>query len=231
MYSNEIVGFDAREMWLDVHQQWTQDRKAKFLIRQDVSKPLSVDSYIWYAVFSEVKEPHLWASIARDAKYIGETWNRVFSESRKVSKPDNAFQPRRVWRNLAQLKSYLNQKWGDLWKACWLISVVEVFEDDGDIGDQESFDPITPQQVDSTWQLLGYDVADYELFTGLFEGEIDPNEAQNLRTEWANYLNEYHLFIEPQKAFEYINVANKRYPSHMPYGVYALYLVENHSAP
>lgn len=223
MYKNLVVGFDIREMWLDNKDLWPQNRRNRVLLRDDVVKPLSVDNYVWYSVFSEIVEPRLWTSVARDEKYFGTEWNVIFSEYHKLSEPDG-YRPRTVWRNLIHLREYLNRMWADSWKPCWLVSVIEVLEED-DIEDQESFDPITPSEVDATWQLLGYDVADYELITGLFEGEID----QNLSLEWGKYLNEYHLFTEPQKAFEYISAANKRYPSHMPYGVYALYLVDKHN--
>jgi hypothetical protein len=55
---------------------------------------------------------------------------------------------------------------------------------------------------------------------------MEPDEAAKLRHVWHDYLNEYHLFTEPQKAFDYIPVANLRYPSHMPYYVYALYGIQ-----
>lgn len=226
MYKNAVVGFDAREMWLDVAQQWTEEKKDKFLIRKDVVKPLSVDSYVWYSVLSELLEPRLWLAISRQDKYSGSQWDDVFSESRKLSAPDN-YRPRRVWRNLASLQDYLQKSWGNIWKPCYLIAVVEIIGDELNIGEEaEVSEPISPKVIDSQWQLLGYDVADYELCTGLFDGVISPSEAPQLRSEWQKYLNEYHLFTEPQKAFDYITVANQRYPSHMPYYVYALYGIQ-----
>ena len=46
-----IVGFDAREMWLDPAASWTEKRRAGFLFRPDVPKPLSTDTMVWPSVF------------------------------------------------------------------------------------------------------------------------------------------------------------------------------------
>lgn len=226
MYRNVIVGFDVREMWLDVDSQWTQAKKDKFLLKHNVSKPLSVDHYIWYSAFSDLLEPRIWRSVVRQAKYYGSQWDNVFSEDRNLSIPDD-YRPRRVWRRLDALVDYLEKSWGSTWKPCYIVAVAEVFSDDSDIEvEEEETEPISPRVIDSQWQLLGYDVADYELYTGLFEGIMAPDEAAKLRRDWEIYLNEYHLFVEPQKAFDYIAVANQKYPSHMPYYVYALYGIQ-----
>jgi hypothetical protein len=226
MYRNVVVGFDAREMWLDVDSQWPQTRKDEILLRHDVVKPLSVDHYVWHSVFSESSEPRLWRSVSRQARYSGSEWEHTFAEGRKLSAPDG-YRPRNVWRNLASLQGYLQESWGEVWKPCYVVAVVEVMRNELDEEEEEGGpEPISPQVVDSRWQLFGYDVADYELYSGLFNGAMDLDEAAKLRREWKNHLNEYHLFVEPQKAFDYIAAANARYPSHMPYYVYALYGVE-----
>jgi hypothetical protein len=179
MYKNVVVGFDAREMWLDVDSQWTQDtkdlrqKKDELLLRQDVLKPLSVDHYVWHSVFSELTEPRLWHSVARRAEYAGTEWDDVFSESRKLSKPDT-YRRGGLWRNLASLQDYLHQSWGSAWKPCYLVAAVELLNDelDGE-NEEEGLEPISPDVVDSQWKLLGYDVADYELYSGLFNGIME----------------------------------------------------------
>lgn len=232
MYRNVVAGFDAREIWLDVDSQWTQatkdlrQKKDELLLKHDVLKPLSVDRYVWHSVFSELLEPRLWLPVARRNKYVGPEWDNVFSESRKLSKPD-VYRRGGLWRNLASLQDYLQQSWGNVWKPCYLVAVVELLTDDLDVeNEEEGLESISPDVVDSQWKFLGYDVADYDLYSGLFNGVMDPDEAAKLQHDWKSHLNEYHLFAEPQKAFEYITIANKRYPSHMPYYVYALYGIQ-----
>ena len=52
MSSNELLlGFDAREMWLDVAEYWPEERKRTYLLRQDIVRPLSTDEYVWRSVF------------------------------------------------------------------------------------------------------------------------------------------------------------------------------------
>ena len=52
MPSNDLLlGFDAREMWLDFSEDWTEERKRSFLLRRDIIKPLSTDTTVWPSVF------------------------------------------------------------------------------------------------------------------------------------------------------------------------------------
>lgn len=135
-----------------------------------------------------------------------------------------------MWRNLANLKNYLQQSWGNVWKPCYLVAVVELVDEADDEIDLESenrgLESISPDAVDDEWELLGYDVADYDLISGLCNGVVDSDEMAKLRHDWKHHLNEHHLFTEPQRAYQYIRVANTRYPSHTPYYVYALYGIE-----
>jgi hypothetical protein len=168
----------------------------------------------------------LWLSVARQDKYGGREWDEVFSESRKLSLPD-MYTSRGLWRYLASMQEYLQQSWGNVWKPCYIVAVVELMSDELDDEDEGGeFEPISPAVVDTRWKLFGYDVADYELYSGLLNGVMSQDEATRLRRDWKDHLNDYHLFLEPQKVFEYIAVANVRYPSHAPYYVYALYGVQ-----
>src|SRR5690242_11063009 len=52
MSSNDLLlGFDAREMWLDPQDDWPPARKKGYLLRDDVAKPLSTDTAVWRTVF------------------------------------------------------------------------------------------------------------------------------------------------------------------------------------
>lgn len=226
MVEHEVVGFDAREIWLDVNSQWPQTRKDSILLRHDIVKPLSVDRNVWSTVFSELRQPHLWQSLRRKPEYLGNEWNQVFTEDRKLSIPHDSYRPRGVWRNLASMRDYLQQSWGKVWKPCYLVAIVEILEDEAVEKQDREPDPITPSIMDNQWTLLGYDVADYELYTGLFNGTLEPDKVVEIRRKWEKYLNKYHLFVDSEKARDYIQVANERYPSHTPYYVYALYGIQ-----
>jgi len=46
-----IIGYDARELWLDRAVAWGAPWKPGALLREDVEKPLSVDRQVWPSVF------------------------------------------------------------------------------------------------------------------------------------------------------------------------------------
>lgn len=222
MTKKKIVGYDARELWLDIDSQWTDEKKQLYLLRHDVKKPLSVDNYIWYSVFSEKSTPRIWQNIPRKSTYQTVDWEQTFAENQMVALPD-IYRPRRVWTSLDSLIQHLNSNWKDDWKPCAIIAIEEVFIEDEDECESVIIDP---NAIDNNWKILGYDVADYELYTGLSDPAIDSKLSNQIRREWINKLNEYHLFLEPEIAFDYINFANIRNPTHRPFTVYGLYLVE-----
>ncbi len=218
----QMVGFDARELWLDTSSQWNDTMRRRVLLRPDVVKPLSVDNYVWYSVFTEVTVPRIWKDKALQAMYYAEEWQSAFAESNRLQLPD-LYRPRRVWTNLASLMNYLNQNWKQDWKPCAIIAVQEVVLAD-DAQDEEV--QIEPQDASKDWTLLGYDVADYELYSGLSDGGITDALSTQIKADWIEHLNEFHLFSNPETAIDYIDFANARNPSHRPYHVYALYLVQ-----
>jgi hypothetical protein len=115
---------------------------------------------------------------------------------------------------------------GHNWKPCWTIAMTDVITDEDEL--EEDIYPVVPAEIDGSWERLGYDVADVNLTTGLSDGVLEPDTAERLRSQWQDHLNQYHLFENPNKALEYIGVANERVPSHVPFYVYGLYLVARH---
>jgi len=223
MTRTALVGYDARELWLDTDLQWTDDKKHEYLLHNNITKPLSVDSYIWYSVFSEESTPRIWQDIPRKSTYQTVEWDNTFMESRQLVLPD-IYRPRTIWTSLNSLRSYIADNWKNDWKPCAIIAVQEVFLE----SEEEDEEPVNiePNVVDESWKLLGYDVADYELYTGLHGGLPVTGLADQIKPEWIEKLNEFHLFTDPQVAFDYIEFANIRKASHQPYYVYGLYLVE-----
>ena len=73
------------------------------------------------------------------------------------------------------------------------------------------------------YDLLGYDVADYDLLGGLTNCGYSPEEAASLAPVWAPLLNEWHLFDNPDDATTYADVTEKRVPEHAPFYAYGIY--------
>ncbi len=46
---DRLLGFDARELWMDTGLLWDVARRARFLLRPEAPKPLSVDPLVWPA--------------------------------------------------------------------------------------------------------------------------------------------------------------------------------------
>ena len=85
----------------------------------------------------------------------------------------------------------------------------------------ESLDPIEPAV--ERYDLLGYDVADYDLLGGLTDCGYTPEEAASLAPVWAPRLNQWHLFDNPEDATAYADVTEKRVPEHAPFYAYGIY--------
>lgn len=218
----QMVGFDARELWLDTSSHWNQMMRHMYLLRPETIKPLSVDNYVWYSVFSEKTIPRIWENKELQAVYHTEEWRHTFSDNNRLQKPD-LYQPRRVWTNLDSLMGYLKQNWQQDWKPCAIIAIQELMLADETYSVELQ---VKPDSIREDWKLLGYDIADYELYSGLCDGEITDRLSTQIKPEWKENLNDFHLFTNPDIALDYISFANARNPSHMPYYVYALYLVQ-----
>lgn len=58
-----VLGFDAREMYVDPRDQWGPDRRATYLLRLDATKPLSIDRLVWPSVAEPAAGPTgLWTN-------------------------------------------------------------------------------------------------------------------------------------------------------------------------
>ena len=90
-------------------------------------------------------------------------------------------------------------------------------------------DERTPDSVDSSepalrrYDLLGYDVADYDLLCGLTNCGYTPEEAASLAPVWTPLLNKCHLFDNPEDATAFAAVTAKRVPEHAPFFAYGIY--------
>jgi hypothetical protein len=73
------------------------------------------------------------------------------------------------------------------------------------------------------YDLLGYDVADYDLLSGLTNCGYSPEEAASLAPVWVPLLNKWHLFDNPADAAAFAAVTAKRVPEHAPFFAYGIY--------
>ena len=230
MSSNELLlGFDAREMWLDVAEYWPEERKRTFLLRQDIIRPLSTDILVWRSVFDVEQTLH---------------------------RPQWTGPIQQLWEDLATLQAYLDTAWGERTLPSWIIAVT-LQEDVCESEDllewyarvSNSFDEtvpgvlplsgellewyarassIIPALRDPAWAFLGYDVSDKWLLSGLSNCGYGTNETemQILRETYASSLNKHHLFDAIKPAVNFMQVSNERVQEHAPFFVFGLWLIK-----
>lgn len=199
--SDLLLGYDAREGWLEFHDAWNAERRQSHLLRQEIVKPLSVDSGAWPSVFELVPD------LARPA------WTGYVQD---------------LWEDLDVLKEDLRQacslkakpiSWIAVELDCATTSktMLAVWQD-------RVRAVVPPRITDVTARLAGYDVADYFLLTSLTNCGAprwtDPSE-------WSPLLNQYHLFKGADAAAKFKTEADKHVPEHAPFFVFALWLIQD----
>jgi len=204
-----LIGYDARTMYDVPDWTWTPERRANYLLRHDVERPFSTDVMVWPDVFSA-------------DKLTVPDWHGIRQET---------------WADLANMKQHIHDGWGDDWKPCRMIAITMLRqheserwpmfgyipqEDGGQIpfGYEDAVKHLAPRTLDDTWSLLGYDVSDPFLLSGLMNcGYV----SDSLRERFAGYLNDYHLFTDLDAAFEFRAMSNERVREHAPFYVYGIY--------
>ncbi|HEY7417168.1 MAG TPA: hypothetical protein VH593_18420 [Ktedonobacteraceae bacterium] len=89
-------------------------------------------------------------------------------------------------------------------------------------------DRIRPLVRDGSWELLGYDVADQFLLSGLTNCGFDKmTEAlEAIRQKYVPTLNQYHLFDEIEQAAEYKTFSDERVEEHAPFSVFGIWCIK-----
>jgi len=204
MRSNELLlGFDAREMWLDFSEEWPEERKRSFLLRRDIVKPLSTDTSVWPSVFDvdhTLQRPP-WIGP------IGRLWEDLRALENSLSTESNRTKP--YWVIALTLLSAIRSR-EEL--AYWNTMTEGIL--------------YTPAVRDPSWQLLGYDVADSYLISGLTNFEYRKDEVQDIGEKYIPSLNEYHLFQSVEPAAEFLPLADERGGVHAPFFVFGIWLIK-----
>jgi hypothetical protein len=124
--------------------------------------------------------------------------------------------PMGLWPNLSDLLAVARA----LDQSSAVVVRITAFEEDRE--SPPSADPAAGQ-----FDLVGYDVADYGLISGLTNCGYKPEEVASLAPVWVPRLNQWHLFDDPDDADAYATITEQRVPEHAPffgYGIYQLRL-------
>jgi hypothetical protein len=216
-----LLGFDAREMWYygDLEGMRTREPGSIGLLRQDIAKPLSVDSSIWASVFNDGQ---VYGLSDQERREIGLGTIRL---------PEWIGQNNVCWQHLEELEKYLASHHAQLIRPYWTIGITAApHGEDVPASTMEgpTFEPTTPAVRHKSWRLVGYDIADKwmeAMLTGPgFEGE-EPY-LRSLQERWRPHLNEYHLFRDVDKALEFREFTTETVPTQAPFFVYGIWLIK-----
>lgn len=203
-----VLGYDARELSAGA-PDWLEQRRHEYLLRPEVVKPLSTDGMVWSSVFEGFD-----ASGRRAAGVI--------------ELPQWTGPIQRLWDSLLRLTAHLDQVCGSQWPPCRLIAITLLYgrcpAEERRKWD-ERIVSITPSMVGRDWELLGYDVSDEWLLSGLSNCGYTSEEVVPLRRRWAPHLNDHHLFTDPERANEFVAVSNERVEEHAPFYAYGIYAI------
>jgi len=120
--------------------------------------------------------------------------------------------------DLAALRARLQARRAADQRLTWLIGITATL----------NWTAATPAAPEAGWRLLGYDVGDLSLLSGLMNcGYTDPQERETLAARFGGRLNEHHLFSAAEAAEEFRVLSNARVPEHAPFYVYGLYHIPN----
>ncbi|MGH9657014.1 MAG: hypothetical protein ACRD96_00630, partial [Bryobacteraceae bacterium] len=86
-------------------------------------------------------------------------------------------------------------------------------------------EPTAPGALAPAWRLLGYDVSDGSLVSGLSNCGYRDDEKSGMRPQWGPHLNEHHLFDDPVRAAEFARLCGERIKEHAPFFVYGLHVI------
>jgi len=101
MFVEAMVGFDAREMQTRFAETWSSQRRALYLLRTDLDKPLSTDDMVWEPIFR-------WANT--------EIPDWAYFRSVRLELPQWTGPRQATWENLEQMQSFLGEYQPD-WMA------------------------------------------------------------------------------------------------------------------
>ena len=211
-----LIQFDVRlanEQYVSRH--WLTDARARYLLRPDITWPLSVDALVWPSVF--------FSTIFRNPAF----------ESYSAIEVDHTVDDGNYWLDLDRMRTYYDshqaQAPGGVFVGIELLSEraaegdrISYKEPDG-IQCALLLEQTVPARLPEGSTLLGYDVADASRISGLTNCEYTEEEIRELGPLWANRLNSFGLLSTVDDAVAFREVCDQRVPEHAPFWIYGLW--------
>lgn len=199
-----LLGFDAREMWLGPKADRPESDRICFFLRQDVIKQLSVDTTIWSSVFQEQEEEE--ENLPRTHWFVGIHFLRD---------------------NLEALQTHMLNFAKPYWNIAITLLTNLCEGQELAYWEARAYN-ILPAVHDPSWKLLGYDVADQGLLSGLTNCGFD-KETEDIaafRQRYVPHLNSYHLLDSTEIAISFRDLSNERVKEHAPFYIFAIWHIK-----
>ena len=215
-----LLGFDLRALGARHAEGWAEARRRDFLLRRDAEPVLSVDVAAWPSLFDTGQ------GIGMDAA------ERERHGLAGLKAPAWTGANAGLWDDVEAMRRYATTQPGWRPPAHAVIAIAWHRQQGVDAGHAGPHPTVTrPPRVDPGWPLLGFDVADGSLVSGLSNCGYRAEERAALAPRWAPRLSRYHLFDAAADALAFRETADARVPEHAPFFVYAIHLVPETAAP
>ncbi len=210
----EFLGFDVRlnaEEYLS--RIWTSDRRSKYLLYPQTSWPLSVDLMVWPSIFkyqsTQVGPMRAGMDGLIDADSINTRHSALV-----------------LWPNLEEMNNCLSDK-----KESKTLSGTKIaisLHVDKEALAKEYWSAVlhpalSMNDLPKNWKLIGYDIADQDMISGMSNCDYKADEVVALRELCKDHLNEYGLFHSFEDALSFRGLTDKRVPNHSPFYIYSLF--------
>jgi hypothetical protein len=200
-----LLGFDVREEFVELPHIWDEARRKRYLLREDVRKPLSVDTAVWPSLFGDGLPYEQRRSLGIEDANVA-AWRG----------PNQS-----LWDDFGAMKAALTRLSP---RASSIVAVTLGVADPShsflDAG--PTLVPIQTIPPHGQWRFLGFDIADAGLTSGLSNCGYEPLERVGLQS-WTSALNEHHLFTDPQRAWAFRAITDGRVPEHAPFFVLGMW--------
>lgn len=186
-----VLGFDARRS-LDGLSDWTPERRSRFLIRENVRQPASVDRAVWQAVSDDGNSErplNLWPSV------------RQLLKAFPPSSQDATGTP-----HIIEIAVLADKQASAYWEAVFC----------GWVRPEEDV------ALRLAMRELGYDVADRYLVSGLSNCMLSSDELTDVRREWRERISPVGLFSTVADAAAFAPTCDRLTPEHSPFFVYRI---------
>jgi hypothetical protein len=199
-----LLGFQLR-VTLSQLKQWDSERRETYLLRENIKHPLSIDRAVW----PEYDNKDVLSSFFSDycvGVYCAPNGLNIYNIKTPTLLDQISDHAETILIGLTIINDTVNHA-QELKSKHSILDIPYSFE----------------HLLRSDWACLGYDVADYWLYSGLMNCGYNPNHKTDLSKRFANALNEYGLFMSTEIAQEFRIYCESNIKEHMPFAVYGLW--------